>query len=125
MGSGPAGGLGLPRNARLKNRRDFSQVRSEGKRVARGCLIVNWRPLGQGGVSRLGVVTGRSVGGAVQRSRARRLLREVYRLHQHDFERPTEVVLVARASIIGKSFAQVEQDFLQALHKRGALKNRT
>ena len=54
---------------------------------------------------------------AVTRSRARRLLRESFRAHQHDFAQPVDLVLVARQSIAGKRFADVEKDFLATLRK--------
>jgi ribonuclease P protein component len=60
------------------------------------------------------VVTSRKIGNAVARSRARRLMREVFRLHQHDIQQKADIVLVARQSIAGKSFAQVELDFMAA-----------
>jgi ribonuclease P protein component len=56
------------------------------------------------------------------RNRARRLLREAFRLHQHDLARPVSLVLVARASIVAKLFAGVEKDFLTAMRKADLLK---
>ena len=50
------------------------------------------------------------IGNAVARSRA--ALRESFRLHQHELSQPVELVLVARASIAGRGFAEVEKDFL-------------
>jgi ribonuclease P protein component len=65
--------------------------------------------------ARLGVVTSKKVGNAVVRSRVRRLLRESFRLHQHELKGPVDLVLVARPSIVGKKFAEVERDFLRVL----------
>jgi ribonuclease P protein component len=36
--------------------------------------------------------------------------------------KPVDLVLVARAGIVGKPFAQVEKDFLTMLQKAGLLK---
>jgi ribonuclease P protein component len=98
------------------------RVRQAGERLALGCLIANWQILPAGAAPRLGVVTSRKIGGAVQRSRARRLLRESFRQHQHDLARPVDIVLVARNSIAGKKFAQVERDYLTALTRAGLIK---
>lgn len=114
--------LKLRRTARLRQQRDFMRVRQQGQRLALGCLIANWRTLPEGAVPRLGVVTSRRIGGAIMRSRARRLLRESFRQHQNDLAQPVELVLVARDSIVGKNFAGVEKDFLSALRRAGLLK---
>ena len=112
----------LPRQRRLQQNRDFMRVRAQGQRLACGCLIANWMSLPEGSLSRLGVVTGRKLGGAIVRSRARRLLRETFRLHQHDLRQPVNLVLVARPSIVNKHLPDVERDFLTALHRAGMLK---
>ena len=93
-----------------------------GERLALGCLIANWNQLPEGTTPKLGVVTSKKIGGAVERSRARRLLRESFRRHQHEFARPVELVLVARNSIAGKNFAAVEKDFLAALRRANLVK---
>ena len=109
--------LRFRREARIKLGRDFARTRQAGERLVNGCLIANWRRLPAGGISRLGLVVSKKVGGAVVRNRARRLLREAYRLHQHDLPQPVDLVLVARASIAGRAFADVERDFLSALRR--------
>jgi ribonuclease P protein component len=113
--------LKFTRAMRIKQGRDFSRVRQEGDRRVAGCLIVNWRRLPAGSLPRLGVVTGKRIGNAVVRNRARRLMREVFRVHQHDFAQAVDLVLVARASIAGKAFSGVEKDFLATLRRTGVL----
>jgi ribonuclease P protein component len=115
--------LRLGRASRLAQSRDFARVRQQGQRLVLGCLIANWNRLPDGASPKLGVVTSKKIGGAVQRSRARRLLRESFRQHQHEFAQPVELVLVARNSIAGKNFADVEKDFLAALNRAKLLKN--
>jgi ribonuclease P protein component len=115
--------LRLSRASRVTSNRDFMRIRQEGERLAQGCLVANWNALPDGAKPKLGVVTSRKIGGAVQRTRARRLLRESFRLHQHDLVRPVEIILVARNSIAGKKFADVEKDFLATLRRAGLLRN--
>src|SRR5208283_5001879 len=115
--------LRLTRASRLAQSRDFARVRQQGERLAQGCLIANWHKLPDGAAPRLGVVTGKRIGGAIERSRARRLLRESFRQHQHELAQPVELVLVARNSIARRGFAEVERDFLAVLNRAGLLKN--
>jgi len=110
------------RSQHLKQGRDFARIRREGQRLACGCLAANWQPLPASTAARLGVVVGGRLGNAVVRSRTRRLLREAFRRHQHDLAQPVDLVLVARASIVGKPFVVVEKDFLTAMRRAGLLK---
>jgi len=114
--------LRFTRAMRIKQTRDFARLRQDGQRLVKGCLIANWRRLAVDSTPRLGVVTSARIGNAVVRSRARRLLREVFRLHQHNLSQPVDLVLVARPSIAGKGFFDVEQDFVTTLRKAGLLK---
>lgn len=113
--------LKFGRAMRIKQGRDFSRVRQDGQRLVHGCMIANWRKLPAESGHRLGVVTSGKLGNAVVRNRARRLLREAFRTHQYDLTQPVDLVLVARASIVGKTFAAVEKDFLTTLRKAGLL----
>jgi ribonuclease P protein component len=70
----------------------------------------------------LGVITTRKLGNAVVRARARRLLREAFRLHQHDLATAVDLVLVAQRTIVGKGLAPVENDLLAAWRRGGILK---
>jgi ribonuclease P protein component len=114
--------LKFGRDMRIRQGRDFSRARQEGQRLVNGCLIGNWRKLPADEQLRLGVVVSSKVGNAVVRSRTRRLLRETFRVHQHDFTAPVDLVLVARPSIAGKEHADVEKDFLTLLRKAKLLR---
>ncbi len=109
--------LRFGRAMRLKQGRDFARIRQEGERLVLGCLIANWCRLPAEASPRLGVITSAKIGGAVVRARARRLLREAFRLHQHHLATPVDLVLIARQSITGKDLAGVEKDLLTTLRK--------
>lgn len=123
MGAEPPARLRFGRTVRIKEGRDFSRIRQEGQRLVSGCMIANWRMSKSRSGSRLGVITPGRIGNAVARSRSRRLLREAFRLHQHELKPGVELVLVARNSIARKTLADVEKDFLTILRKAG-LSNR-
>ncbi len=111
------------RAMRLKQGRDFLRIRRQGRRLPCGCFIANWQVLPAGSPIRLGVVTSKAIGNAVVRGRARRLLREVFRIHQHDLAQPVDLVLVAQRGISKLDFAAVEQTFTGMLSRTGLLKN--
>lgn len=115
--------LGFSRASRIKQGRDFARIKQQGQRLAHGCLVANWQVMERAGQTRLGVITSSKVGSAVVRARARRLLRESFRLHQHEFSQPIDLVVIARPSIIGKTYHAVEKDFLTTLRKAGLLRD--
>ncbi len=118
----PSARLRFPRSSRMKLPGDFARAKTRGQRWVSGCLIANVLARPEGSASRLGVVTSKKIGDAVARSRARRLLRESFRQHQNELAQPVELVLVARPSIAGRAFAEVEKDFLTTLQRAGLLK---
>lgn len=122
MADSPQPRLGFGRPMRIKQGRDFARLKREGRRMACGVFIANWQTLPPGSASRLGVITARAIGGAVTRVRARRLLRETFRRHQHDFAQPMDLVLVAQKQIVGKKLPDVETAFVAMLRKARLLK---
>ena len=108
-------------STRLKRNRDFQKLKQAGKRMVAGCLIANWQET-PAATSRLGVVTSGRIGPAVVRSRARRLMRESFRMHRHDLVVNIDLVLIARPSIVGKTRPEVTRDFLTILGKTGLLR---
>ena len=102
---------------RVQQSAEFARIKTEGRRLAKGCLLGNWVEQGgrEGQPLRLGVVTPKSVGPAVERARARRLMREAFRLNQNKLKQPLTLVLVARQSIVGNGLAEVERDFLNLM----------
>jgi ribonuclease P protein component len=101
----------------MKQPGEFARARTQGQRLVAGCLIANVLSRPAGASTRLGVVTSKKVGNAVARNRARRLMRESFRLHQHELQGVIDLVLVARPSIAGKKFADVERDFLRVVRQ--------
>lgn len=119
MSATPRPRLRLRREQRLRAGGDFVRLKEDGHRQVYGCLILNWQPMAcdKHSFSKVGVITSKSLGCAVVRNRARRLLKEVFRRYQHDLTQPVMVVLVARRSIVGRSYFQVETDFRIALRQ--------
>lgn len=111
------------RQMRLRRSVDFAKVKQDGQRLVKGCLIANWtqQPGPASEPLRVGMITPKNVGSAVDRARARRLLRESFRLNQRRLKLPLTLVLVARPSISGKALADVERDFLTLMRQARVL----
>ena len=107
----------FPKSARIQASSDFRNHKENGERLVKGCLLANWQLLPSNSFSRLGVVTSRHLGKAVIRNRARRLMRECFRLHKKKLRSEVDLILVARKSIAKKSFFDVEKDFIALLKK--------
>ena len=80
---------------RLRLPGEFSAVYDAKVRESRGPLTVYALP-NELGHPRLGMSVSRKVGTAVRRNRIRRLIRESFRLLQHDFPRGYDLVVVVR-----------------------------
>jgi ribonuclease P protein component len=66
---------------------------------------------------RLGLTAGRRVGGAVQRNRARRLLREAFRRRRRRPGVPCDLVLVAKREILGCTRADLDRELARSLER--------
>ena len=73
-------------------------------------------------LNRVGLSVGKKIGGAVQRNRAKRLLREAYRaVKAEGLKTGYLVVLAAREEIRGKKTQDVEKELRRAFLKLGML----
>ena len=87
---------------------------------ANGMLVLYARP-NRLGVNRVGITTGKKLGHAVVRNRARRRLREVYRLNESMFKPGSDIVVVARQKCITADFRKLTKAYLSLAQKAGIL----
>jgi ribonuclease P protein component len=86
----------FPKSLHLRKPAEFAAVYDARVRESRGPLLVYALPNGLGH-PRIGLSTSRKVGNAVRRNRIRRLMREAFRLMQHDFPGGYDLIVVVRA----------------------------
>lgn len=74
-------------------------------------------------LNRLGLTTGKKIGGAVVRSRARRLMREAYRQIENEgaILHGNLIVIAARARIADASMQDVQKDLRKCLCRVGLI----
>lgn len=109
----------LRRSQRLTAPLDFEETYAQGRSGAARTLVM-WLRHGPGASLRLGVVASRVIGNAVMRNRAKRRLREAWRLNRHRFHGDVDVILVARRTILTARWEDVNADLLR-LAKRAEL----
>ena len=71
--------------------------------------------------NRVGITVGKKLGKAHIRNRARRRLREVYRLNEEKFTPGWDIVIVARSKSVEAEFAKLTKSFLTLARKAGLL----
>jgi ribonuclease P protein component len=67
--------------------------------------------------NRLGIVASKKVGNSVKRNKARRRIREIYRLNEKDIKKGYDIVIIARMAIHSTTFADLEKTILKLLKK--------
>jgi ribonuclease P protein component len=108
----------LRRRQRLTATTAFEETYSQGRSRA-GSYMVLWIRRGEGAALRLGVVASRTVGNAVQRARAKRRLREAWRLNRHYLAGDCDVVLVARRRILTAPWPDIIDELAWLTRKAG------
>jgi len=108
----------MNRNYRLTNSSDFQRVRLTGQSYAHPLAILiasaNNRP-----ISRFGFTTGKALGSAVRRNRAKRLLREAIREHLTAIEPGWDIVVIARAMIFESSWSEIQAAITNLIQRAG------
>jgi ribonuclease P protein component len=110
-----ASGQGLGVADRIRRHPEFERAYSKGVRI-RGRFMTLFVVPNGGMRSRFGVAATRKLGSAVQRNRAKRLAREIFRRHKIDGS--FDIVVVPRREMLDEPFANLEADYCDALLRR-------
>ena len=106
---------------RIRQRADFKRVYELGRRLQGRYSTIFLLP-NERGICRLGIAATRKLGGAVERNRAKRLIREVFRRNKiaHGFD----VVVVPRRGLTDASLTVLEGDYNAIIERQLGRTNR-
>lgn len=106
----------MNRTETLKLNKDFKRLYYRGKcAVSKSVVLyVQKNRLGQ---NRIGLTCGKSIGKAYARNRAKRLMRESYRLLSPELRKGYDIVIIARTAIAEKKCGEVSKDLRFAMER--------
>lgn len=106
---------GFRQHERIHRRAEFKQVYERGTRIrgryATVFVLPNDRSAG-----RLGIAATKKLGGAVERNRAKRLIREVFR--RNKIASGFDVVVVPKRELLDASLSVLEAEYRTSLERR-------
>ena len=107
----------------LKQNYEFRRLYQKGASSAGNCMVLYCRK-NKLGHNRLGLTASVKLGHAVVRNRARRRLREVYRLNSPQLRKGWDIILVARSRTVTVSWKELNDTFLRLCRKLDLLEDK-
>jgi ribonuclease P protein component len=104
--------LRFPKSARLLNSREFRKVREKGKSSQGRLLRIGVLKDTETTPSRIGLITSKRVGGAVDRNKIRRRLREIIRADRAKLAPGFDIVVVAKSAAARAAFDDLRAEWL-------------
>jgi ribonuclease P protein component len=123
--------LRAPRGTRgrLSRSAEFERVYRQGRSTANRHLVLYVFPNPDGGQPRLGLSVSRKVGGAVERNRVKRLLREAFASVEQELPSGQDVVVVARPAAgelaVREGLDGIERALAELLERSGLVRRAT
>jgi len=108
--------VGFSREARLRKHADFDKVYRNGRRLFSAHLTIFFLRRESGG-TRVGFTVPRTLGGAVERNRIRRRMREAVRLSPNDAGSGADVVIHPKKSALAANFSELCREVTRALER--------
>lgn len=114
----------MKRAVTLKENHEFRRLYQKGASAVGGGMVVYCRK-NRLGRNRLGLTASTKLGHAVVRNRARRRLREVYRLNTPAMKQGYDIILVARGRTLTASWKELNSTFLKLCRKLDLLEKQS
>lgn len=104
----------------LRKKADFDSIYRKGKSAGDRYVVVFGRPNGLE-ITRTAFLASKKVGNSVVRNRARRLMKESYRLLNAKIPEGMDIVFIARNTIKDVNLKEVQRSMGAAINKSGIL----
>jgi ribonuclease P protein component len=106
----------------LHLQKDFQRALKSGRRLSHPALVVYMYGNTDGTVRRrLGLITRRQLGTAVQRNRLKRRLREIFRLHKDRLAPGLDMIFMPKLPVMSLTYAQLREVITSLWLKAGVL----
>jgi ribonuclease P protein component len=112
----------LPRDLRLTRPDDYARVKREGRNFASRLLVLGVAPNAVGH-NRYGIVVTRRLGGAVERNRAKRVVRACLRALHDTLQPGYDITIICRQGIVSQSAPALIPDLARLLKQAGLVKD--
>lgn len=115
MSDGSERGERFLKSDRIRKRREYLQVQQRGRKIHLKDVLAFLYP--RDGQRRLGVTVSSRVGGAVQRNRIKRLMREAWRRNRELMPHGYDLVLVAKRTASEATYRDIERQLQQLVRR--------
>ncbi|QEK13534.1 ribonuclease P protein component [Crassaminicella thermophila] len=106
---------------RLRENTDFKKIYAKGVSLANRYLVLFYMNKEQQ-YNRVGFIASKKVGKSVVRNRARRLMKESFRIYSSQVKKGYDLIFIARANIKDATYKDVEKAMVHILKKSKLLK---
>jgi ribonuclease P protein component len=98
---------------RIRKRSEYQAIYEKARRVPSRSFVLFVLPNTQNR-PRIGITVTKKIGGAVQRNRAKRLVREIFRRHKSELQ-DVDIVVNGRTALPAADYHRLESEFLGCL----------
>ena len=103
---------------KLHKQKDFNKVIKNGKKVTINFVnIFILKRNDEDSIRRIGLITSRKVGNAVERNLAKRRLREIFRTNKHKLTPGLDIIFILKPEIRLTGYSELKKTILDCLKK--------
>lgn len=105
----------FPKSEKIRRNAEFSEIIQTGRKVSGQLMTCFYRPAEK---RQIGFATPKRLGQAVERNRARRRMREAYRINKNEVG-PIRMIVLAKPSIKQATWEDIQREFRQLIRQTG------